>query len=278
MKTFIKRTFSTVILLTLFFTAIFNNGMLGKSIFGLLVVLLSFFSVREFTTILIGSENKAGNRLTPAFAAVTALFAVLQWYDLVIASAVIFIVIQWSLFLFSKNQVDAMRSILNSTAAYFLFAIPIVLLTYLYHCSPYIFLYLVIITKISDIGAYVVGTVTNALSKGGNHKMIPSISPGKSYEGAVGGILSAIGASYIIWPMCNFSFPWWISLIAGAILFFGSMAGDLAESAFKRTCGVKDSGHVIPGIGGVFDLVDSLLINGAVFAMFLYFSSKVFPA
>ncbi|MBR2426750.1 MAG: phosphatidate cytidylyltransferase [Lentisphaeria bacterium] len=271
MKTFLKRTFSSVILLTLFFTAIFNHGTLGKSIFGLLVVLLSFFSVREFTTILIGSDNKANRNITPAFAALTALFAVLQWYNFAIVAAVAFIVIQWSLFLLSKNQMDAMRSILNSTAAYFLFAVPIVLLTWLYHCSPYIFLYLVLITKISDIGAYIVGTVTNALSKGGNHKMIPSISPGKSYEGAVGGILCAMGASYIIWPMCKFGLPLWLSLVAGAILFFGSMAGDLAESAFKRTCGVKDSGHVIPGIGGVFDLVDSLLINGAVFAIFLYF-------
>ena len=277
MKTFLKRTFSTVILLTLFFTAIFNHGTLGQSVFGLLVVLLSYFSVREFTTILDGSGNPANRRITPAFAAFTALFAVLEWYDLTIACGVIFIVIQWNFFLLSKNQVDPMRSILNSSATYFLFAIPIVLLTYLYHCSPYIFLYLVLITKISDIGAYVVGTITNALSKGGNHKMIPAISPGKSYEGAVGGILSAMAASYYIWPMCNFSLPHWISLVAGAILFFGSMAGDLAESAFKRTCGVKDSGHVLPGIGGIFDLVDSLLINGAVFAMFIYFSDKVFP-
>lgn len=271
MKTFLHRSFSTIILLTLFFTAIFEKGMIGKSVFGLLVILLSFFSVREFTTILRGSENKASHRLTPAFAAFTAFFALLEWYDLAIATGVIYVVMQWSFFLISKNQMIAMRSILNSTAAYFLFSIPIVLLTYLYHCSSYIFLYLVLITKISDIGAYVVGTITNALSKGGNHKMIPSISPGKSYEGAVGGLLSAVAASYFIWPMCNFSMPVWASFVAGVILFFGSMAGDLSESAFKRICGVKDSGHVIPGIGGVFDLVDSLLINGAVFAMFLYF-------
>ena len=99
--------------------------------------------------------------------------------------------------------------------------------------------------------------------------MIPSISPGKSYEGAVGGLLSAVAASFIIWPHCGLMGTLWFPAVAGVVLFFGSMAGDLAESAFKRTCQVKDSGNFLPGIGGIFDLVDSLLINGVLFFLFL---------
>ncbi|MBR2427493.1 MAG: phosphatidate cytidylyltransferase [Lentisphaeria bacterium] len=272
MKTFFKRTFSTVILLSAFLTAIFGPDNIRQYVFGVLVILLSYFSVKEFTTILKSSGNPANTIVTPVFTALTAILALLNKQDFCLGIAAVFIIHQWAMFLTSKNEEKAMRSILNSTAGYFLFAIPIVFMIGIYNRDPLIFLYFVLVTKVSDIGAYVVGTITNALSKGGNHKMIPSISPGKSYEGAVGGILSAIGLSYLLCYLCKFDMPVWFPPVSGFVLFFGSMAGDLAESAFKRTCQVKDSGHVIPGIGGVFDLVDSLLINALLFSLFLYFA------
>ena len=62
-----------------------------------------------------------------------------------------------------------------------------------------------------------------------------------------------------------------LGTIIGVILFFGGMVGDLAESSLKRTCNVKDSGHFLPGIGGLFDLVDSLIFNSFVFYFILFF-------
>ena len=269
MRTFLRRTFSTVILLTLFFASIFWKGAPGTTLFSILALLLSFFALREFTGILKKAGIPADVKFTPLFAGLTVIPALCGHYEYCAAAAGIYIVHSWSLFLVSKNEKDAMYRILNSTAAYFLFTIPVIMIVLVYQRDPILFLFLVLVTKISDIGAYVTGTVTNALSKGGNHKMIPSISPGKSYEGAVGGLLSAVAASFIIWPHCGLIGNLWFPAAAGIVLFFGSMAGDLAESAFKRTCQVKDSGNFLPGIGGIFDLVDSLLINGVLFFLFL---------
>ena len=270
MKTFLRRTFSTVILLTLFFASIFWKGTPGMMLFSALAILLSFFALSEFTVILRKADIPVDVRFTPLFAGLTVIPALCGHIEYSAAAAGIYVVHSWCLFLVSKNEKEAMFRILNSTAAYFLFTIPVLMIVLVYQRNPILFLFLVLVTKISDIGAYVTGTVTNALTKGGNHKMIPSISPGKSYEGAVGGLLSAVVASFIIWPHCGSIKTLWFPAVAGVVLFFGSMAGDLAESAFKRTCQVKDSGNFLPGIGGIFDLVDSLLINGVLFFLFLF--------
>ena len=136
----------------------------------------------------------------------------------------------------------------------------------------YYFLIFILLTKIGDIGAYVVGTVSNKLMKGGNHKMIPSISPGKSWEGAAGGLIITILLAIVfhyLFPRAKIVSSIPIAIITGILMFFGSMAGDLMESALKRAAGVKDSGTAIPGIGGVFDLVDSLFVTAPV-TVFIY--------
>ena len=270
MKTFLRRTFSTVILLALFFASIFWKGGPGSILFGILAILLSYFALREFTVILKKAGIPADDKFTPVFAGLTVIPALFGHYGFSVAAAGIYVVHAWCLFLVSKNEKNAMFRILNSTAGYFLFTIPVIMIAWVYQRDPILFLYLVLVTKISDIGAYVTGTVSNALTKGGNHKLIPSISPGKSYEGAVGGLISAVAASFIIWPHCGLVNTLWFPAAAGVVLFFGSMAGDLSESAFKRTCQIKDSGNFLPGIGGIFDLVDSLLVNGVLFFLFLF--------
>ena len=138
----------------------------------------------------------------------------------------------------------------------------------------YYFLIFVLLTKIGDIGAYVVGTVSSKLMKGGNHKMVPSISPGKSWEGAAGGLIITILLAIVfhyLFPQAKVvgSIP--IAIMTGTLMFFGSMAGDLMESVLKRAAGVKDSGTTIPGIGGVFDLVDSLFVTAPLAALIFLF-------
>ena len=85
-----------------------------------------------------------------------------------------------------------------------------------------------------------------------------------------GGLILSIVFSLLLFPWAfGREIPFWISLIFGTVLFFGGAAGDLAESSLKRICEIKDSGNVIPGIGGVLDLVDSLLLNTPIFS-FMY--------
>ena len=111
---------------------------------------------------------------------------------------------------------------------------------------------------------------------GGNHKIVPSISPKKSWEGTAGGVILSIAVSLLFyWLFCskgigvNAPLGWYI--VAAVVLALGSFAGDLTESALKRTCDVKDSGHWIPGMGGAFDVLDSFIYNGILFWLLVFF-------
>jgi phosphatidate cytidylyltransferase len=129
----------------------------------------------------------------------------------------------------------------------------------------YYLLYFVVITKFSDTGAYAVGSLI------GRHKMIPRISPGKTWEGFAGAILVSTLASLLFAQCLGRKMPgmkWTHAVILGVLLGICAVVGDLIESLFKREAGAKDSGRVFPGIGGMLDLLDSLLFNAPI--MYLY--------
>ena len=117
-------------------------------------------------------------------------------------------------------------------------------------------------TKSSDIGAYAVGCTI------GRHKLIPWLSPKKSWEGLVGGIAtSALVAALFA--------HFWFAAIVGACLGLAGQFGDLCESALKRDAGAKDSGSLLPGMGGVLDVLDSPLLAGPVLWWLLHFAPQV---
>jgi phosphatidate cytidylyltransferase len=129
----------------------------------------------------------------------------------------------------------------------------------------YYLLYFIVITKFSDSGAYVVGSLI------GRHKMIPRISPGKTWEGFGGAILGSVLSSLVFVHFLGAKMTgmnWTHAAILGVVLSIGAVVGDLIESIFKREAGVKDSGRFFPGIGGILDLLDSLLFNAPI--MYLY--------
>ena len=131
--------------------------------------------------------------------------------------------------------------------------------------GKYFLLYFILITKFSDMGAYAVGSLI------GKHKMIPRISPGKTWEGFFGAIAVSTGASVAFVYFFGAKMVWMNYLhavILGVILSITAVIGDLIESLFKREVGVKDSGALFPGIGGILDLLDSLLFNAPI--MYLY--------
>jgi phosphatidate cytidylyltransferase len=126
-------------------------------------------------------------------------------------------------------------------------------------------LYFILVTKFSDSGAYAVGSLI------GKHKMIPRISPGKTWEGFGGAIFGSTLASVVFfWIAGNklVGMKLGHAIILGVILGVAAVIGDLIESLFKREAGVKDSGTRFPGIGGILDLLDSLLFNAPL--MYLY--------
>ncbi|MCA9137777.1 MAG: phosphatidate cytidylyltransferase [Planctomycetales bacterium] len=140
---------------------------------------------------------------------------------------------------------------------------------------------MIIVTKVADSGAYFSGRAL------GRHKLIPRLSPGKTVEGAIGGILASTLVAYLCLEFlfgaivgsaagvgvttppnptvvktglsALLAAPWAGAIVLGPTLAITGMVGDLAESLFKRDSGVKDSGKLLPGLGGVWDVTDSLI-------------------
>jgi phosphatidate cytidylyltransferase len=129
--------------------------------------------------------------------------------------------------------------------------------------------FIIIVTKSADIGALLIG------SRFGKHLLLPKVSPNKTVEGAIGALVVSSLAALLCKDFlpAQAGFPIWQVVMMGA--FFGGLGqlGDLSESLLKRDCGVKDSGRVLPGMGGILDVIDSLLFSAPAF--YLYISSTL---
>jgi phosphatidate cytidylyltransferase len=135
-------------------------------------------------------------------------------------------------------------------------------LTHLRNISPYLLLALVITVWIADSAAYFAGQAF------GRNKLIPDISPGKTWEGVAGAL---VAVSVYGWWLCSkLHFDYW--LIVGLwVLTIMSILGDLFESLFKRKVGIKDSGSIFPGHGGVLDRIDGLTATLPIAAFYIFF-------
>jgi phosphatidate cytidylyltransferase len=119
----------------------------------------------------------------------------------------------------------------------------------------------------TDICAYAVGRTI------GRHKMAPSVSPGKTWEGVVGGLAGALaGVGIAAWGF-DLGLAVWQALVLGALVAVVGQAGDLFESKLKRVAGVKDSGRLMPGHGGLLDRLDSILFNLPMLYLFLLWAT-----
>ena len=127
--------------------------------------------------------------------------------------------------------------------------------------------FILLVTKSGDVGALLIGT------RFGKHPLMRKVSPNKSIEGGVGALAVSALMALSVQSFLPVALPWWQILLMGA--FFGLLGqlGDLSESLIKRDCGVKDSGKLLPGMGGVLDMIDSLLFSAPAF--YLYMSSML---
>ncbi len=134
---------------------------------------------------------------------------------------------------------------------------------------------LLLVTKGADIGAFLLGV------KWGRHSLIPRISPNKTVEGTLGGIafgiLGALASKSFLPDLPVFS---WVNMIfLGISLSVLGLLGDLSESLIKRDCEAKDSGNLFPGMGGILDVIDSLLFTAPAFYFYInFYISRAFSS
>ncbi|MBU3665127.1 MAG: hypothetical protein FGM15_04505 [Chthoniobacterales bacterium] len=197
-------------------------------------------------------------------------------YDFEIAVMVVFLLVVFGRQMFRRTRDQNPLE----TMAYTLFGLLYIVwlfnfLTKIIYLAPrgplgeptgqYYVLYLLLVTKFSDMGAYIAGSLF------GRHKLVPHISPHKSWEGLAGAILFSIGASFGLWYLIPAKLSVFTSFdlaILAVLLGAAAVIGDLAESIVKRSTETKDSGDLLPGIGGVLDLIDSVLFTAPI--MFFY--------
>ena len=209
---------------------------------------------RVLTGLVIGAAVIAAILLTPP-----------QWMAPVVYAFILLALIEFALLLKRKFPLSAWGVLVGIVG---ILVIPFGLLSllkiaYLPNGNK-LLLYVVAIVKFSDVGGFAVGVTTAKMMEGGNHKLCPSISPGKSWEGLFGSLLfsSLVSCAFIGIT----GFPVWKAILFGVVAALVGTAGDLVESKFKRWIGVKDSSAMAftNGMGGILDMIDSLLFAPAV--------------
>lgn len=283
MSNVIQRTLSG----TLYVVVVVASILVHPIFFGVLFAIISMMAVREFHQLMNSSVFSTVMAMIAA-----ALLFVSSWmlgyfldsgeqaagiagmslfYGILVMAALLA-----ELWLKAENPVQNWGNFLQSQI---MIAIPFTLMNFLYFADPYLLLSVFVLIWVNDTGAYCVGSLT-AKRPNGNHKMFPRISPKKSWEGLIGGIVFAIAAGALLtclgWFDELYSEQAYIQGMCFAFLIavFGTL-GDLMESLFKRTIGVKDSGNFLPGHGGVLDRFDSILLAVPASLLFMAFIAAI---
>ncbi len=280
MKNLITRSITGVI-----FVAAVVTCFLRPEAMIFLFALVTGLTVWEYTGIVNNLENVAVNRFLATVAAVYFFFGMAGFCSGIVPSAVfipylltvIYMFISelytkapnpinnWAYTMLSQMYIALPFSMINVLA--FRGAGDAVIYNYLLPLSIFIFLWT------NDTGAYLSGSLF------GKHKLFPRVSPGKSWEGSIGGgILVLAVAAFLGWyensgihegaAELAMSIPQWMGL-GLVVVFFGTW-GDLVESLFKRTIGIKDSGSILPGHGGMLDRFDSSLMAIPAAVVYIY--------
>lgn len=230
--------------------------------FKVLIMLISAVSLFEFLRLYKDRDNS----VNPYFGAISGGIVLLlySFFRLEMNVAAFFLLIIVPLCLVLNQLFTYKKDIFSSAglllAGNFYFVYPFaMLLTFLENYNgdykPEIFIYLLVIVWCNDTFAYLGGKLL------GKHKLMPKVSPNKTVEGFVSGLVFAGIASFLMcyFGMFQVQIPWYKHIIIG--VFFGTAAtiGDLIQSSVKRMAGAKDSGNIFPGHGGMWDRFDGLI-------------------
>ena len=277
MKNFIVRTITGV-----FFVAAIIVGFLNAQAMVALFALITGLTSWEFTGLVNDRPYVSVNRFICTVSGVY-LFIAMAGYNSGMTPATVFIPYLVSIvYLMIAELYQQAKDPINNWAYTMLsqlyIALPFSLLnvlafrsngynieySYLAPLAVFVFLWM------NDTGAYCVGSLL------GRHKLFPRVSPGKTWEGSIGGALLVVAVALAIWHFTTLYGVNDLGLSAAewagmglVVVVFGTW-GDLVESLFKRTLGVKDSGNILPGHGGMLDRFDSSLLAVPAVVVYLY--------
>jgi phosphatidate cytidylyltransferase len=256
-----KRIFSSVFLIGLVIVAMFNIWVFN---FGLLFIialgLYEFFTMLERKNISIYKYVGIGMGMIIPLSIMFHFELTRKWELLCIVMVVLFL----TMMQFKRRQNQGAIIGISTTLfgiLYISWFLSFLIKIRLLDNGVGFFASLLIITKLGDIGAYLIG------SRFGKTPLMPRISPKKSVEGSIGGLIFSILGAIISKPMLPV--PYIHLIFIGAFLGVLAQMGDLSESLMKRDCQIKDSAAIIPGMGGVLDVVDSLLFTAPVFYFYV---------
>lgn len=270
MKNLITRTLTGIVYVALIVGAVLAGGWWIVALLALFSALAmnEFYGLanREGESVLTRVIDIVGGLLLTLGLAFASTSAWLNGVVLLLAYPGYMVVrLVWQLYAHEKSPLS---NLAYSYMGHIYIALPLGLASvyYAYPCGTALLLAMFIMIWLSDTGAYLVGSAI------GKHKMIPRISPGKSWEGFIGGVLFATLSGLVF----KYGFGEYYTSISalglcgmGFIVSIFATWGDLVESLIKRTLGVKDSGKLLPGHGGILDRIDSLLLVAPASVIYL---------
>lgn len=268
MNNLATRSFTAVF----FIIAMVGSALLGQTVFSVLLLIITFLGLHEFISIVTSETNKPA--YWPTMMVGGIVYGVFASHAIgLIAADSLLVVIPFVFLLFItelwRNKANPFTNVALSLIAITYIALPLGLMMYFFDpvilSGPFhygIVLGFLAILWLNDTGAYFVGSLI------GKHKLFERISPGKTWEGSAGGALFALltswGLSFIFQQLDVLQ---WM-MLAILIVITGTL-GDLVESMLKRSLGIKDSGNILPGHGGILDRFDAVLLSAPFVFVYL---------
>jgi len=273
-NTLIKRSLRGLVFLILMIAGLllhpFGYAILMTACVGIMVI--------EYYRMSLGSWNKAGQIF--GFLSAVMIFLgtyIMSRYGVWTARYFLLflplpVTVTWITVLFNKSE-----NVFQYAAYLFLplvyIAVPFSTFNFLVFNSLGMFqgmylLVLFILLWVSDVGGYLIGM---GFGQKNGHKLYPRISPKKSWEGLAGSLVFSVATGLLLWKLEMLPFHWTHCLILSLIISILGVVGDLTESAMKRHFGVKDTGHIMPGHGGLLDRFDGALIAMPIAIVYVLF-------
>ena len=291
------RLISAAFLISILSVALFYQGMIGAIVFTIVGAVVFARGLKEFFTMLEKVGYRGFPTLTCSVGALMFLSVALPsllfdsskgYPELEILVLTAFVITGFIRVFKSDDHKDGLLQHLVSIGGLMYVCWTLNFIAKIYFIEGvemsgrYLVLFLVAVTKSSDIGAYFTGTTTAKILKGGNHKIAPRLSPGKSWEGFWGGcalsvivalvLVATLGENLYVNGQQVITYTW--AVVIGVTFGTLGFLGDIAESVLKRSSGMKDSGSILPGMGGIMDVIDSLTLVAPLFYCFIQIMTK----